>query len=224
MKIKTDFVTNSSSTSFIVGLPGNYDTVETVYNMIRIIVNEMIFIINNVKSNIEECEEFENVKYVLTLSIFQSDLYRNYLENEFINGLFIKHYNDSLFSICCKDFEEDLIVELKTELVEPTLEYEYILSNTTYNQYRENSTNLELLNVLDIKEKDDLIMYLKVNGYDYFSEHGSVNSYNEFIKQIELIPDIKRFILNKIGSVIVNIRDDDFSSCFDTIVKHFFSR
>lgn len=230
MKIKTDFVTNSSSTSFIVGSPGYIsDTVDTVYNLSRMVIHEMYYIIDGVKNDIRNNKLFIDFKYVLTLSIYDPNyhlLYRNYSKNKFINDLFIKYYNNSIFSVCVKNFEDDIINLLKIELAEPTLEYEYILNNSTYNQYRENSTSLELLNLSEVEEKYNLKSYLKASAYDYFVEHENIEAYNEFLKKIELMndTDIKEFILNKLGSVFVSIKDDDYGSYFEYILQSFFSR
>lgn len=221
-------MTNSSSTSFILGTPGKIDdTVETVYSMIRIIANEICLIVNNVKDCIRRVDEYKKFRYILTLSIYHPDyqtLYKNYLANEFINDLYIKYYKSSIFSVFKGNIVSDIIDCIKVELVEPTLEYEYILKCSNYNQYRHNSTSIELLNVLDIKDKYDLKMYLEADAYQYFVKYDGIKSYTEYLYKLTLINDPKEFILNKLGSVVVNIRDDDFNSSFEVLLTSFFSR
>lgn len=59
MKIRTDFVTNSSSSSFIFGVPnGNTVSKESVFNDLKYIANEMLNIVNHL-----EMIYFQDAKY-----------------------------------------------------------------------------------------------------------------------------------------------------------------
>lgn len=211
MKIRNDFVTNSSSTSFIFGNTDNSESVETVYRLIRVIVNEIVTLYKRVSLQIKDEEAYQKyinsnhyAKYLkYRLQLQKNEKYISVLGKEMKNSFLCGDYND-----ICALFREG------TEAME---RFNDILRCYTYKQYEEYGE----LYILDIRDEKDSNIEIMLG--DIVSEYCDIEREN-LLHYTENVfkQNRKSFALKFIGPIFVYYSEDvDWLSLFEYTLAYF---
>lgn len=214
MKIRNDYVTNSSSTSFIFGTPGCVtESIETVYRLIRIIVNEILSFRNEVIKRYEGME---------SSGMSQSDC-----EHKLID-VYWKLLNRSLLTCSYMDYEELTRFCLNT--------YEYEMS--TYTNIMENecySFNTDLI-IVDV-QRDNLKYLDGLRGSYFYNITELEDSFYEKYLNItkkeqereelymydldEYIKDDRVFMFENMGNICVSFEEGTHIELFSDTLDSF---
>lgn len=207
MKVRSDFITNSSSTSFIFGGTNNSESIETVYRLIRVISNEMMDLFKRVSFQLRDEGVYKNyINYtqkcdlhnivLSTKALMKDEKYISVLQNELKNSFLFGFCDDVL--LMCTDSDE--VLERHNE----------ILSCNTYKVYEEVYGNIQ---IIDIKKEIDSELELLLS--DILNENNLSNLSSK---------TTKNFVLDSLGSILVYYSwETTLLSYFDYTLDYFSS-
>lgn len=208
MKIKNDFVTNSSSTSFIFGPQNKDESVDTIFNLIKMICNEILIVYNKMKDD----------KRIVIPDTFEYGMYSNIELKNLLND---KYINNTFFCLpqnayMYKYFINVVCMEKNSiEMLEDILKY------ITYQEY----TMCSEFDIIVIHDTYDMDAYFAKECYntfafDYYSHLGIKE---DEIRKIINSTEVKHhaFVREKLGKIYVKYEEFIFSSLFDIMLKYF---
>lgn len=229
MKIRNDFVTNSSSSSFIFGGINHFETVGSIYNLIRMISNEIKSLYNQIEECCKSMNEwkdlqvlFDNTDEFDSESEYESDfyweIYSKYVESGLLNYIFKNVLINSLFIIFYKD-EDELLHDIKYILINSGMTgFNAILKYNSYADYCEGDyCCISIYDVLDENNDNDIV---RECCYLFAEQYYKNESFMEVRKRINTM-DKKSFCLNKLGNILVEYEDSEFIRLFDESLKSF---
>lgn len=141
MKIRKDFVTNSSSSSFIISKNSEYNTEESIYQHIKSIVIEYKQILDDISDKLEK-------QYILNKNYTISDKNNNQLSDKIFDtideDIRSKYEYISIYDIIgYKNYNH--IKELLNR----------IINNNTYAEYSENNIDQESFRIIDLSNENN---------------------------------------------------------------------
>lgn len=207
MKVRNDFVTNSSSTSFIFG--NKNESVDTIFSLIRIICNELVLLYNSMKKdNRIEIAYFED-------EMFSDIELKNLLNKEYVNN--------TLFCVLGNPYIHKYFINLLYMEEETLLGLKEIIKFIRYDDYIENA-EYEIIYIYDVDDMDE--DYLKDCYYDfiyaYYRKLGlKDNNIEHIIDSNKSTIVYEEFIKDNLGCIYVRYEEYIFCQLFDAILNYF---
>lgn len=209
MKIKDDFVTNSSSTSFIFGSKNNDESVDTIFNLIRMICNELVLLYNRMK----------NDKRIIIPSTYEDGMF---LDVKLKNLLNDEYVNNTLFCILQNPYMYKYFINLvcmEKEIIECLKD---IIKYIKYNDYREYSE----YDTIGIHETYCMDEDFAKDCYDDFAFDYYKNLGLEEANIYDIMNTIKdnnynTFVIKNLGQVYVIYEEYIFGQLFDSTLEYF---
>lgn len=140
MKIRKDFVTNSSSSSFIISKNSEYNNEESIYQHIKSIVIEYKQILDNISNKLDK-------QYILNKNYTISD------KNNKQSDKLFDSINDDIYS----KYEEISIYDIfdykNYNHIKELLDR--IINNNTYTEYSKSNTDQESFRIVDLSNENN---------------------------------------------------------------------
>lgn len=225
MKIRNDFITNSSSTSFIFGKPNSViETVDTIFNFTRMISNEILFIYNSILMSLKSGEL---KKFVDSEADLDTINYYDILAYKLIKYHSFKNFYRKLLSesFLVSSSDSDAIYEFIYLFNDKqTLQiYQDILNYNSYIQYM-NEKKEFLIYIYDIQEldKESCYRYLCDLVRRYYNESNKLDPFS-IQENIDNIPNMKSFVLSHFGNIFLQYEECCLMDVFETTLDYYSS-
>lgn len=228
MKIRNDFVTNSSSTSFIFGTPNSItETVDTIFNLTRMISHEILFIRDMLLISINDYSEY---KKLVCLDVNSDNYYEKYvsLVKKLISSDDFELFYSKLLSesFLVSESENDDMYEFLSMLNDKQSieQYQQILNYSSYSNYA-NGLEYKDLYIYDVQESDKEFcnrnLHPLVTSYYYRKSDDGYIDYDSIHNKIDNITNIKSFVLNKLGNIYLSYEECSFMHIFENTLDYF---
>lgn len=226
MKIRNDFITNSSSTSFIFGTPNSYtETVDTIFNFIRMISNEILFIYDSILMSINED------KYIKLIGLSKRNI-NDYTLYDRVNKL-IKYHSFKTFyrkllseSFLVSESEDGGLYDFVYIFQDKATinQYKKILNYNSYGNYiNDLGYNIELY-IYDIEQLDEVFCSKRLRSIVlsyYYKQCEDDNIDYDLIQDKIDNTNIKFFVLNKLGNIYLSYEECSFMDIFEETLDYY---
>lgn len=226
MRIKNDFVTNSSSTSFIFGAPNSYtETVDTIFNFIRMISNEILYIYDSILMSINEDEYIK----LIGLSKRNNNVYTFYdiamelMKYHSFNTFYRKLLSESFL---VSESEDDTLYDFVYLFHDKSAinQYKKILNYNSYDNYvNDLGCNIELY-IYDIAQLDEVFCSKRLRSIVvsyYYKQCEDDNIDYDLIQDKIDNTNIKSFVLNKLGNIYLSYEECSFMNIFEETLDYY---